>query len=135
MRVAGRVPEKTEQRPQEHRLGRTIHRQYDTADETPSLFGKLVIEVPDKRFECRALEPHPSDEMRCSRVPGRSVTPIGSLHLAHRITGKNAVTLSKAGRAYSHEVMRQANRRFTNKNAQQRRRVGHDRLTSRPTRL
>jgi 3D (Asp-Asp-Asp) domain-containing protein len=31
--------------------------------------------------------------------------------------------------------VRQANRRFTNKNARQRRPVGHDRLTSRPTRL
>src|SRR5512133_3788774 len=39
-RVAGRAPEKTEQRSQAHQLGQTIHRQCDRPDETPSLLPK-----------------------------------------------------------------------------------------------
>jgi len=75
--------------------------------------------------------------MRCGvqEVPGRSVTPNRSFHLAHRITGKSAVTLSQGGAGHGHEVMLQANRRSQIKNARQRRRFDHCRLTSRPTRL
>src|SRR5205807_4565373 len=70
------TPNKTEQRSQEYRLGRTIHRQCDTADETPGPLPKAHRTVVGSAV--RALFPPASDlSLRCGAqaMPRHSMLP------------------------------------------------------------